>query len=164
MLISISYFQCLTSPEKSTQKIPLVENLDLDKFTSNQWYEIARIPIPIGSDWVQTISSYKKISDKEIQSSYKGINPDGKVKELNGKAKIVTNSLWEISYIPLLYSDYRIIKLTSDYKNTMVTSGTKDYLWIMCSEPFMKDSVYQEFLNFAKEQGFDISKLEMVKQ
>ncbi len=165
MLISLSAIQCFTTPEKSARSIPLVESLDISKFTKGPWFEISRIPIPIGSDWVNTISIYTLV-DGKIQASYEGrkLTKDGEKKSLSGKANIETNSYWRISYIPLLYSDYRIIKVTDDYKNALVTSGTKDNLWILCKEPKMDSKIYDEFLNFSKAQGFDISKLEKVSQ
>jgi apolipoprotein D and lipocalin family protein len=165
MLISLSAIQCFTSPEKSARQIPLVENLDIKKFTESPWYEISRIPIPIGSDWVNTISNYTFV-DGKIKASYEGrkLTKDGEKKSLSGKAELETNSYWRISYIPFIYSDYRIIKITNDYKNAIVTSGTKDNLWILCKNPKMDEKIYEEFLSFSKSQGFDISKLEKVSQ
>ncbi len=165
-MISISAIQCFTSPEKSARSIPLVENLDIQKFTLNKWYEISRIPIPIGSDWVNTTSTYTIKKDSELSAMYEGFSetPTGKKKSLSGKAKLESNSLWQISYIPFLYSDFRIIKVSPDYQNAIVTSGTKDFLWILCKNPKMDEKIYTEYLEFSKQNGFDISKLEKVLQ
>lgn len=160
------FISCITSQKNSTKQIPLVENLDIKQFTTGKWYEIARIPIPIGGDWVNTTSTYTLTDEKNISALYEGFKekPNGEKKELKGKAEIISPSLWRISYLFFIYSDYRIIKVSPDYSTAMITSDSKEYLWILSKTPSMKDSTYQEYLTFARDNSFPVEKLERVKQ
>lgn len=61
-------------------------------------------------------------------------------------------------------NDNRIIALDEDYAWLVVTSRTKDYLWIMSRMPTMDTEVYDSIVSMAKGWGFDTSRLEKVRQ
>lgn len=61
-------------------------------------------------------------------------------------------------------NDNRIIALDEDYAWLVVTSRTKDYLWIMSRMPTMYTEVYDSIVSMAKGWGFDTSRLEKVRQ
>jgi apolipoprotein D and lipocalin family protein len=70
----------------------------------------------------------------------------------------------KVSFLPLLVNDNRIIALDEDYAWLVVTSRTKDYLWIMSRMPTMDTEVYDSIVSMAKGWGFDTSRLEKVRQ
>jgi apolipoprotein D and lipocalin family protein len=162
---------CATPPALSTASIPAVAVIDMARY-EGKWYEISRIPlasIPIGKDWVNTSDNYILNADgtvKVVYEGYKG-SPQGKRESLTGHQwipdkKIMGDTL--ISFFPLITNQNRIILLDPDYRFFVVTSSSKDMLWIMSHEPQMAEADYQGVLSTLTAWGFDVSKLEKVRQ
>jgi apolipoprotein D and lipocalin family protein len=56
--------------------------------------------------------------------------------------------------------DYNIMKLDSNYEYVLVGSRNRKSLWLMSRTPVeIPESVIKEYLDLAKNDGFDISKL-----
>jgi apolipoprotein D and lipocalin family protein len=159
---------CATSPTSSTAGIPGVKSIDMARYLG-RWYEISRIPVPIGRSWVNTSDSYSLRPDGSFTVVYEGF-----VKSAKGARKTLTGRQWipdpavmgdmKVSFLPLLVNDNRIIALAEDYSWLVVTSRTKDYLWIMSRTPVMDPQVYASVVSMAAGWGFDTSRLEMVRQ
>jgi apolipoprotein D and lipocalin family protein len=69
-----------------------------------------------------------------------------------------------ISFFPLITNQNRIILLDPDYRFFVVTSNSKDLLWIMSRVPRMADDDYQGVLERLRAWGFDVAKLQKVRQ
>ena len=159
---------CATPPGKSTAGIPGVKSIDMGRYLG-RWYEISRIPVPIGRSWVNTSDSYSLRPDGKITVVYEGFagSPKGARKTLTGRQWIPDPAVMgdmKVSFLPLLVNDNRIIALDEDYAWLVVTSRTKDYLWIMSRMPTMDTEVYDSIVSMAKGWGFDTSRLEKVRQ
>ena len=62
-------------------------------------------------------------------------------------------------------SEYNIIKLDEEnYSYAVVTSNTKNYLWILSRQPEISDKLYNDLISFAADKGFDTSKIIKVNQ
>ena len=130
---------CASSPADSTSSIPGVRSLDMDRYFG-KWYEISRIPVPIGRSWVNTSDTYSPGPDGSIKVVYEGF-----VKTPAGKRRTLTARQWipdpavmgdmKGSFLPLVVSDNRVVAVDEDYAWLVVTSSTKDYLWIMSRTP-----------------------------
>jgi apolipoprotein D and lipocalin family protein len=159
---------CATPPGKSTAGILGVKSIDMGRYLG-RWYEISRIPVPIGRSWVNTSDSYSLRPDGRIAVVYEGFagSPKGPRKTLTGRQWIPDPAAMgdmKVSFLPLLVNDNRIIALDTDYSWLVVTSSTKDYLWIMSRTPTMDTKVYDSIVSTAKGWGFDTSRLEKVRQ
>jgi apolipoprotein D and lipocalin family protein len=169
ILGAITLASCATPPGLSTASIPAVTSIDMARYVGT-WYEIARIPsIPIGRDWVNTSDNYALNPDGTVAVTYEGFqgSPQGKRQSLKGHQwipdrKIMGDTL--ISFFPLITNQNRIILLDADYRFFVVTSSSKDYLWIMSHEPRMTDADYDAVLAKLTGWGFDVKKLEKVRQ
>jgi apolipoprotein D and lipocalin family protein len=165
----LALFSCATPPALSTASIPAVASLDMARY-EGKWYEISRIPsIPIGKDWVNTSDNYTLNADGTVTVVYEGFQgtPQGKPQSLTGHQWIPDKNVMGdtlISFFPLITSQNRIILLDPDYKFFVVTSNSKDLLWIMSHTPHMSDEDYQGVLARLTAWGFDVSKLEKVRQ
>jgi lipocalin len=165
----LTLFSCATPPALSTASIPAVASIDMTRY-EGKWYEIARIPsIPIGRDWVNTSDNYTINSDGTVTVIYEGFqgSPQGKRQFLRGHQWIPDKEVMGdtlISFFPFVTSQNRIILLDPEYRFFVVTSNSKDLLWIMSHEPRMIDADYQGVLAKLTAWGFVVTKLEKVRQ
>jgi len=159
---------CASSPANSTSSIPGVKSIDMDRYLA-KWYEISRIPVPVGRSWVNTSDTYSLRPDGSIKVIYEGF-----VKSSTGPRRTLTARQWipdpavmgdmKVSFLPLVVNDNRVIAVDEGYAWLVVTSSTKDYLWIMSRTPAMDEAVYASVVEKAAGWGFDTSRLERVRQ
>jgi apolipoprotein D and lipocalin family protein len=160
---------CATPAALSTASIPAVATIDMDRY-QGKWYEISRIPsIPIGRTWVNTSDNYSLNADGTVTVVYEGFegSPGGARKSLKGRQWIPDKSVMGdtlISFFPLIKNKNRIILLHPDYRFLVVTSDSKDLLWIMSRTPRMEDADYEAVLEKLRGWGFEVSKLQKVRQ
>jgi lipocalin len=159
---------CATPPAATTAHIPGVTSIDMARYLG-RWYEISRIPVPVGRSWVNTSDTYSLRPDGSITVAYEGFvkSPKGTRKTLKGRQWIPDPAVMgdmKVSFLPLLVNDNRVVALDEDYAWLVVTSRTKDYLWIMSRTPVMDGAVYAAVVARAERWGFDTSRLEKVRQ
>lgn len=152
-----------------TKSIPSVEGVDIDRYLG-VWYEIARLPHRFEKDMVGVTATYKLKPNGEIEvlnQGYKG-TLRGKFKRAKGRARIPDpnrSGLLKVSFFWFFWADYKIIALDKEnYQYALVTSNSKNYLWLLCRKPQLEDSVYTRLMNFAEEKGFDLSRVIKVLQ
>ncbi len=154
---------------KKTDSIPLVEGVDINRYLG-VWYEIARFPHRFEKDLVGVTATYTLKPNGEIEVLNQGYKRtlQGEKKTAKGRARIFNpkqTGLLKVSFFWIFWSDYRIIALDKEnYSHALVTSSSKNYLWLLSRTPQMQDSVYHRLIGFAEEKGFDLSKLIKVEQ
>jgi len=52
------------------------------------------------------------------------------------------------------------MELSDDHTNCMVGYPSRAYLWIMSKSKSMDKKIYEEYVQIAKEQHYDVSKIE----
>ena len=57
-----------------------------------------------------------------------------------------------------------IVELAPDYSSAIVTSSTKNSLWILSRTPRLSKETLEKYLAQIREWGFDVSALEYPKQ
>jgi apolipoprotein D and lipocalin family protein len=164
----LSILSCRVAPEKRTDSIP-VEPVDLKRYLG-KWYEIARFPHRFEKDLVGVTATYSLRPDGKIEVLNEGFKStlQGEKKQARGRAWIPDPEmpgLLKVSFFLFFAADYRVIALDREnYEWALVTSGSKDYLWMLCRNPEMDPAVYDRLLETARAFGFDIAKLEKVPQ
>lgn len=152
--------------KQSTKDIPAVCQVDLERYLGT-WYEIARLPHTFENGLDNVTATYSLRSDGKIDILNAGLK-NGKKSEAKGLAWIPDKSCTGkllVSFFRPIKSEYKIIKLDEkNYSYAVVTSSTKNYLWILSRKPKMDEAQYQELVAFAKSNGFDTSKLIRVEQ
>ncbi len=153
---------------ESTAHIPAVSALDMNKFEGT-WYELSRIPIPIAGDWVNTVDKYIHNADGSWSVRYEGNkgSPEGKRKVLKQSLRIPDASKpgeMQVSFLPLIWADYRLIYMSEDNRFMLVTSKTMDMLWLMSRESNPPAEAYDKLVARASGLGFDTGRLERVLQ
>jgi len=143
------------------------EDFDLQRYMG-LWYEIARMNhrFERGMSHVRTV--YTLMGDGSVKVCNEGVK-DGKMryKKITGRA-VMPDSEYprnlRVSFFPLIYSDYNILKIDDDYTCALVGSRTSNYLWILSRTPRISTEMYSEMLMEAARRGYDVDKLMLVDQ
>lgn len=157
---------CAPSKEMSTESISAVKRISIPRYLGT-WYEIVRMPHWFENGLEKTTATYSLRSDGDIDVLNKGWDVEKQEwKDAHGKAWLpdsTKGALLRVRFFWPFTSDYKVIVLdTAAYSYSMITSGTKDYLWILSRTPKMQDSLYQHLIQQAIDFGFDVSKLHKV--
>ncbi len=144
---------------ESTADIPAVTSFELERYLGI-WHEAARMPHAFERDMTHVTAEYRKQPDGTIQVLNRGIRK-GKKKEVSGIArqKVPGSGELEVSFFRPFYGAYRIIALAQDYSAALVTSGTRDYAWILVREPRLAKKYLTEYTALLKQRNFDTGKL-----
>ncbi len=149
----------------STEQIPAVRNFDSKRYLG-KWYEIARLPHRFERNMNFVSAHYSEQPDGSLRVVNRG-QRDGKEREAVGKARFKGGTdvgELEVSFFGPFYGDYRIIELAPDYSSAVVTSSTKEYLWILSRTPRLPNGTLEKYLEQIRAWGFDISRIEYPEQ
>lgn len=154
--------------------VKTIASLDVPRYMGT-WYEIAKFP-----NWFQK----KCVSDTQAVYS---VRPDGDLKVLNscrtadgglsqaeGTARQVGASdspklevrfapVW-LSLLPMVWGDYWVIDLDSQYQVAAVSDPRREYLWVLSRTPQLDIKIYDALLLRLQNQQFDTRKLELTQQ
>jgi len=148
---------------KSYPPLEVVAQVDLNRY-SGKWYEISRLP-----NWFQrdcaggTTAEYTLRPDGTVTVINRCRKADGKVKCATGRARVADkngpNTRLRVTFFWPFSGKYWIIDLDPEYRWAVIGEPGRDYLWVLSREPMLEADVYQQILNRAKQQGYDVSRL-----
>ena len=94
---------------------------------------------------------------------------DGKLNQSIGEAYVQNapaNSKLKVSFLPKAIrwlpigrGDYWVLKIDDGYQTALVRSPNKKYLWVLSRTANPDQATIDEYLNYAKSIGFDLSDL-----
>jgi apolipoprotein D and lipocalin family protein len=71
----------------------------------------------------------------------------------------------KVSFFGPFYSSYVIFDLDKEaYSHAYVSGYNQDYLWFLSRTPQVSEAALQDFKSTAREAGFDLEELILVKQ
>ena len=146
---------------ESTASIPAVRPFDAERYLGT-WYEIARLPHSFERGMTRVSACYTARKDGGIDVLNSGWR-DGKQKSVRGRVRFRGDSdvgELEVSFFGPFYGRYRVIALAPDYSSAMVTSSTRDYLWILARESTLPPETFRQYKEQAAKLGFDVAALE----
>lgn len=158
--------QTLRAQDKPLDVVPQV---DFERYAGT-WIEIARLPNRFEEDCARDVTAtYTPRPDGRITVVNRCVNKDGSVTEAEGVARPVEGkppSVLEVrfapgwlSFLPMVWGDYQIIDLATDYTHAIVGSPDRKYLWFLARDAKMDPALYEKLKARAKAQGFDVSRL-----
>jgi len=164
----IGIMACGTPKELRTDGIPVVSDLDLERY-QGKWFEIMRLPNSFEEGLEKVTATYSLQDDGEIKVINRGYDPEeGEWDEAEGRAWLPDTTqpaLLKVSFFWIFSSDYKVIALDQEnYNYAMVTSTSKKYLWILSRTPKMEDDIQKMLIDKAKGLGFAVENLEIVSQ
>ena len=156
--IMFSFLSCMTIPDKAAAVRPFDKNRYLGK-----WYEIARFDLKFEKNLNNTTATYSLNSDGSIKVLNKGYNTVTKQwKQAIGKAKFIKDdsiAMLKVSFFGPFYGGYNVIAIDPEYKYSLVCGNNLNYLWILSKEKTIPEDVKNDYLNIARDIGYDTKKL-----
>ena len=142
--------------------VTAVQNFNKDKYLG-KWYEIARFDFRFERNLDNTTAQYS-------------INPDGSIKVLNqgynyvkkewdsaeGKAKFIgseSEARLKVSFFGPFYGGYNVVDIDENYQNALIYGNSTEYMWILSRNKTIDEATKKRFIEKAKKDGFDVSKL-----
>jgi apolipoprotein D and lipocalin family protein len=152
------------NPSQAQTKAPPV---DLVKY-SGKWFILACIPTPLDKKWDYVAESYtlNKKGNIEVYTTYikQGSTKEKSLTSKGFPHKDTGNLLWDIQFIWPFTADYLIEEYAPDYTYSVVGHPKKKYFYILAREKQISEALYKELIDRYKNQGYDMSKLQKVKQ
>ena len=145
-----------------------VDAIDVQKY-AGRWYEVARLPMYFQRNCASDVQAkYSLNSDKTIKVRNQCMNKEGKLDVSEGVAYPQNdgNSQLKVSFlpkglrwVPFSKGDYWVLRVDEDYQVALVGGPSHRYLWLLSRTPDVDEAVIEDYLNTAKAQGYDLSKL-----
>jgi apolipoprotein D and lipocalin family protein len=132
-----------------------------------KWYAITSLPQFFTRKCKAQTAEYEVINEKTISVLNTCLKGKGKT-TIKGKAVIKnrkTNAELIVTFdnfwtrIFHVKGDYNIIKLDENYEHVLVGSKNRKSLWVLSRSPDMDEETLQEYVEFAKKEGFPVEKL-----
>jgi apolipoprotein D and lipocalin family protein len=153
---------------RSSTQPQTVDKVDLDRYMG-RWFEVARLPNRF-QDLCKSnvVATYSKTIAGKITVENRCVNEAGEVKEAIGEARSVeaSNSKLEVrfapswlSWLPLVWGDYWVLHLETDYSVALVGSPDRQFLWVLSRNQKIDKIKMDMLLSKAKEQGFSVEKV-----
>ena len=157
-----------------TKPMTTVEKVELDKYLG-VWYEIARKPMNFQKQCDHNVSAIYTLNENgNVNVENRCYKQDGSLEQAIGEAFIVNppfNSKLNVSFLPEMIrwipigrGDYWILKLDDDYQTVLVGEPSRKYLWLLSRTQQPDDAVVQEYLDYAKSQGYDLEDVIRTRQ
>ena len=147
-----------------------VASVDLAKYAGT-YYEIARFPNRFQKQCTGNVTAtYATREDGRVEVINRCRREDGTTQEARGVARRAENDTsnarlrvrfapaW-LSFLPKVWGDYWILGTGPEYSYAVVGSPTGEYLWILSRLPRMPDLAYQQAIEIATSNGYDVSQL-----
>ncbi|KAL2228377.1 temperature-induced lipocalin-1 [Sesamum indicum] len=151
------------------KEMEVVKGLDVERYMG-RWYEIASFP-----------SRFQPKNGVDTRATYT-LNPDGTVHVLNetwsdGKRGYIEGTAYKADpksdeaklkvrfyvppFLPIIpvTGDYWVLYIDDDYQYALIGQPSRRYLWILSRTPRLDEEIYNQLLDKAKEEGYDVSKL-----
>ena len=172
--ITLALLQIQAHAQTSDLPVKTIASLDVPRYLGT-WYEIAKFP-----NWFQRkcLSNTKAVYSIRPDGNLRVLNSckqaDGETSEAEGTARQVGSKdspklevrfapAW-LSFLPMVWGNYWVIDLDSQYQLAAVSDPRREYLWILSRTPQIEPKVYEELLVRLQAQQFDIRKLEVTLQ
>ncbi|WP_197712803.1 lipocalin family protein [Polynucleobacter necessarius] len=169
---------CLGSVQANVQQgdqtVKTIASLDVPRYLGT-WYEIAKFP-----NWFQKkcVSNTKAVYAAKPDGNLRVLNScktaggetseaEGLARQIGGKdsPKLEVRFAPEwLSFLPMVWGDYWVIDLDTQYQVAVVSDPRREYLWVLSRTPQIDPTVYADLLQRLKQQQFDIQKLELTSQ
>ncbi len=149
---------CVGIPDGATA----VKDFKKDKYLG-KWYEIARFDFRFERNLDNTTAQYSLNKDGSIKVLNKGFNYlKKKWDSATGKAKFVgseTEARLKVSFFGPFYGGYNVVAIDENYENALIYGNSTDYIWFLSRHKTMNEATKKKFLEKAKKDGYDVSKL-----
>lgn len=159
---------CATSGD-DTLAPKTVGHVDLKRYQGT-WYELARLPMYFQRNCAQSEARYTLKADGDIAVLNRCLTSQWQWEEARGTATPQipgkTDKLWVrfnnwfTTLLPgVAKGNYWVLYVSDDYKSAIVGNPDRRYLWLLSRTPEVSDTVREDLLGKARQQGYDTTRL-----
>lgn len=157
---------CVTAPSADQVRAPQpTKAVDLERFYSGRWLEIARLPMRLTDGCVAGATNYVVVSATrvDVRDTCQVDTPQGRKKAIGARGEVLdpgTNAKLRARYVGgLITWDYWVLDRADDYSWFISADPTFEKLWIYTRE--VPDAAQRQALVArAAALGYDVSRLE----
>lgn len=154
----------------STAPLQPVEAVDLQRYMGT-WHEWAKYPNRFQRQCVgDTTATYRQLDDGSVEVLNRCRKADGQMDQAIGKAlqtggppstrlRVRFAPAW-LSFLPMVWGDYWIVALESDYRWAIVSEPQRQYLWVLSRTPTLGPEDQRAIEQRLLALGFDLARLE----
>ena len=150
------------------QEVQAITELDLERYLG-LWYEIARLPLRWEPTRARNITAeYSLQENGKVRVDNRCIDADGEPTQSVGEATPVEGEPGKLTvsflpkalqWIPFTSGDYWVLRLDPEYRMALVGTPDRKNLWLLARDPQPDPAQVEQFLETAREQGFDLDEL-----
>lgn len=167
--LAIPLFMMASGAATSSPGLPTQPDVDLNKYMGT-WYEQARLPNRFQKDCTGEVQAdYKPGPDDTISVTNQCRAEDGSTKIAEGvgrlskaadpldsaKLEVRFAPKW-VSWLPMVWGDYWIMKIEGDYQYSLVGTPDRKYLWVLSRSKHADKAVVAELLARARTLNFPV--------
>ena len=151
---------------RPTGEVRSVDALDLERYLG-RWHEIGRLPLRFEDEDASDITAeYSLEPDGSVRVDNRCVDEDGEPVQALGQAvpddgnpaRLRVSFLPEaLRWIPFTRADYWVLRLDADYRVALVGTPDRAHLWLLSREPHLDPRTEREYLESAREQGYDLA-------
>lgn len=166
MSVALGLSGCVTAPSPDEVRAPApLKPVDLERFYSGRWLEIARLPMRLTDGCVAGATNYVVVEPTrvDVRDTCQVDTPDGREKAIGGRGEILdpgANAKLRVRYLAGFVTwDYWVLDHAEDYSWFISADPTFDKLWIYTREvpgPAEREALVAR----AAALGYDVSRLE----
>lgn len=169
-IIGMSLIASLVGCAAPHADLPTQANVDLNKY-SGRWHEQARLPNRFQEDCAGDVQAdYTLNPDTTINVTNQCRKRDGSTEVAAGEGRLSRAAepldpaklevrfapKW-LSWLPMVWGDYWIMRLEGDYEYSLVGTPDRKYLWVLSRDKNPDEATVTQLLEYARTQGFDTS-------
>lgn len=165
LIFSLGLLVCsnLSAQTTTTSPLPTVTEVALDRYIG-RWYEISRLPMWFERNCIGDVTAtYSHLPDDRISVvnrcrtdsgfiSVQGV-AEGADPVYPGQLRVRFAPNW-LAWLPIVWGDYWILALDTDYRWALVGAPSRNYLWILSRTPTLDPSTIQRLKRQASALGF----------
>jgi apolipoprotein D and lipocalin family protein len=152
--------------------LQVVAPVDIKRY-AGLWHEQARLPNRFERKCAESVTAeYTPLDDGTVQVRNRCMMADGSFDESTASARVVSVAeqpgagrlevrfapAW-LSWLPMVWGDYWILKLDRDYEVSLVGTPDREYLWLLSRAPRLDEATITANLDYARSLGFDVDKV-----
>lgn len=142
--------------------VKAVQNFQKEKYLG-KWYEIGRFDSRFEKNIDNATAFYALNSDGTIKVVNKGFDyKKQKWTSVEGKAKFIgseSEARLKVSFFGPFYGGYNVVDIDENYQNALIYGNSTEYMWILSRNKTIDEATKKRFVEKAKKDGFDVSKL-----
>ena len=169
VLLGLAVTAVLAACATTSRELPTQSGVSLERYAGT-WYEQARLPNRFQKDCAGDVrADYTLNADGTIQVVNQCRKEDGSTQRAEGIGRLAERGPladpsrlevrfapdW-VSWVPMVWGDYWIIRLEGDYEYSLVGTPDRKYLWVLTRDEQADPRRVQALLEYAGTLGFKV--------